>query len=819
MASSGERLRDWSFEGSYTNQDDLWSAHYLFPKIGKEASEEFVQFFRDRGITTPTLDDGVEQYLKLQTTLWKKPSRVAKPGHQSLRFMSAAQTYRWSYDQVLAEHAELVIQLLEGRGSGTRYQTMCDVVFILDDKSKKPCGNPSCPTTERKFTGQVQSSLVVTLEPLLDWGTVEPASDITVAAGRIFPFRRSGPRMKDPLWTQVVRKLVPQQLPTYCLGCIGELVDRHAEVRLVGRPKYVCYNRSPNIMTTLSHEHGNMMEISTDFVQQAPAGQPQGARHLHSLIRPIRRPTSKEDLYDLREGDDLEDDQSVGGLAYSTTGSLYLDGVTDETPHTQPIDFTSYHSLGIFSTPKDREASWTSAYNALFVGDKRSAGEPLSPQCSPRSFTTPLDSTSLNRVYSPLPSLGFSYNTPPPTPVNPKKRISKTRIYVHRDPESVQHEDYEKLGSKSLLPGSIPDFGSGSRRFGRDIDTNAVRGFFTDHRVRRENMAGAKGTDIRNFFTVINPEGPSTPQRAVKTKNVDGDDTDLSDVPSDISEQEYDPDGPGGEYTPAKNKGKASSNKKTPSPPSKPAGKKHSPKAPMYRKRDPAADYTAPFGVTKEAFETHLQHLPAKTDLICSCRKPARTNEVQITQCMNKDCRVRWYHKECLDRIGKLKARHGTYFCEQCQNEKYYADLSQANGWTTKKLVQNEIGMPFTGQEVAGTFGNTGDFQAAENPYGFGMSASSPLSPSAEPFVPNSAAALSRLAVGSEPSLGLATSRPYFVNEAYTRGQEHARNADEDYEHARLYGCYPERCDEDGNDGDDEDSYGEDEDEEMDQTS
>ena len=240
MASSGERLRDWSFEGFYTNQDDHWSVHYLFPKIGKEASEAFVQFFQDRGMTAPTLDDGVEQYLKLQTTLWKKSSRIAKPGYQPLRLLSAAQSYRWSDDQVLAEHAELVIQLLEGRGLGTRYQIMCDVVFIFNDNCKKPCGNPSCPDTERKATGQVQPSRVVTLEPLLDWGTVGPASDITVAAGRIFPFRRSGPRMKDPLWTQVVRKLVPQQLPTYCLGCIEELVDRHAEVRLVEHPIYVC---------------------------------------------------------------------------------------------------------------------------------------------------------------------------------------------------------------------------------------------------------------------------------------------------------------------------------------------------------------------------------------------------------------------------------------------------------------------------------------------------------------------------------------------------------------------------------------------------
>ncbi|KAH6872243.1 hypothetical protein BKA58DRAFT_468057 [Alternaria rosae] len=784
MALSGERPYDQSFSGFYTNQDDHWSAHYLFPKLGKEASEAFVQFLQDGGITTPTLDDDVEQYLKLQTTLWKKFSRAIEPGYQSARLLSATQSYRWRYDQDLAEHAEHVIQALEGRGSGTRYQTTTgDVVFIFIENSKKPCSNPSCPDTERKAIEQVRSSRVVTLEPLLDWGTVEPASDVIVSGGRIFLFRRNGPRMKDPLWTQVVKKLVPQQLPTYCLGCIEELVDRHAEVRLVEHP-------------------------TCGFT-----GQPQGARHSHSPIRPIRRPTSKEYLYDLREDGDLEDDWNVEGLACPTTGSLYLDGVTGETPHTEPVDYTSYHSLGIFPTIKDRGAKWTSAYNVLFVGDTRNVGEPVSPQCSPRSFTTPPDSISLNRVYTPLSSLSFPYNSPPPTPDNPK-----TRIYIHRDPESVQHEEYEKLGSKTLLPASTPDFGSGSRRFGRDIDTNAVRGFFTNHRTRRENMARAKGTDIRNFFIVINPQGPSTPKRAVKTRHVNDNETDLSDIPSDIFEQEYDPDGPGGEYTPVKNKGKTAQNKKTPSPSSKPAGKKHSPNAPMYRKRDPATDNTAPFGVTKEAFEVHLQHLPSKTDPICSCRKPARTNDVQITQCMNKDCKVCWYHKDCLDRIGKLKARHGTYFCEQCQNEKYYADLSQANGWSTRKLVQNEIGMPFTGQEVAGTFGNTGDFQATANPYGLATTGSmSALSAMAEPFVPNSAAALGRLAVGCQPSLCLATSRPYFVNKAYTQGQENARIADEDYEHAQRYGFYPERWDEEGDDGEDEDeSVGNDENEDED---
>jgi hypothetical protein len=129
-------------------------------------------------------------------------------------------------------------------------------------------------------------------------------------------------------------------------------------------------------------------------------------------------------------------------------------------------------------------------------------------------------------------------------------------------------------------------------------------------------------------------------------------------------------------------------------------------------------------------------------------------------------------------------------------------------------LVQDEIGMPITGQEIAGIFGDTGDFQATANPYGLATSTAADeattLSPFAESFTPNAKAAtgamaLSRLAVGSEPSLGLEISRPYFVTEAYTRGEEHTHIADEEYERAQVYGFYSgEWYDEMGEDGDDE---------------
>jgi hypothetical protein len=73
------------------------------------------------------------------------------------------------------------------------------------------------------------------------------------------------------------------------------------------------------------------------------------------------------------------------------------------------------------------------------------------------------------------------------------------------------------------------------------------------------------------------------------------------------------------------------------------------------------------------------------------------------------------------------------------------------------------------------------------------------LSPTAPCFTPRAATgakALAELAVGSAPSLGLATSRPYFVNEAYTNAKEHAEVADEEWERAQEVGYYDIASDE-----------------------
>ena len=749
----------------YTCQNDLRSSHFLFPKVGEESAKAFHLYLQNWGMKLPTLHEGYEQLLNLQALFWRKVTGIDEMDYQSSKPPNANQTYRWTDDQDSAEHRDYVLHALEGRGSGKVYQTRGDHVFIIRDDSKKGCDNLSCPEVGEDTLERIKRGpLSITLEPLLDWGTITPASDMYVASGKIIAFRRNGPRMNDPLWTQQVKKLVPKQTRTYCLDCLQELVNRRAEAQSTT-------NRS--------------------------AGQSQQGRYHHVPTRPIQRPTSRSELYDMREAGGSDDASSCEGLVPSTAGSLQLDGVTEQTPYTESRNYAPVKM-------NDRESSWAVEHKTSFVKHTMSGKGLSRSQRLPGTYSPPVAHSRVDSVHSHSSTDSSSYYT---LPCHNSQLLtpgsSGNSAFVYRDPTSVQQNEYEKLGSAILLENSVPDFGSGHREFGRDVETNLVCHFFTNHRVRRENMTKTEDTNICNIFTVVNPRGPLTLKRSVKTNNIDYEELNLSDDASDAAKEDADPDTPDGEYTPIKNKGKArskfvspSKKRKRPSPPSKPTVKAQQSHAPVYRKHDPTTDDSPPFGVTQAAFETYNKHLPIKSDLICTCHKPARTNDVPITQCVNKGCKVRWYHKDCLSTRGKLQARHGTYLCEQCQNEKYYAELSRTNGWSGKRLVQNEVAMPFTGHKMAGILGNTGNFQAVANPYGLAMSATSnALSPSAQPFIPGitaatDAAVSSRLAVGSEPSLGLETSRPYFVTEAYTRAGEHQHVADEAWENAQMCGRY-----------------------------
>jgi hypothetical protein len=90
---------------------------------------------------------------------------------------------------------------------------------------------------------------LVTIEPLIHWGTVTPATDNFLCHGRVLAFRRDGEKCDDPLWTQAIKRLVPQFPTTYCSQCLDMMMDWRtaawAPEEPLGRLSFTAVNDRP----------------------------------------------------------------------------------------------------------------------------------------------------------------------------------------------------------------------------------------------------------------------------------------------------------------------------------------------------------------------------------------------------------------------------------------------------------------------------------------------------------------------------------------------------------------------------------------------
>jgi hypothetical protein len=96
-------------------------------------------------------------------------------------------------------------------------------VFVLQDMSTNACGLVTCRTPSSELD---RSAQLVTIEPLIHWGTLTPAPDTVLCCGRMLAFRRNGEMCKDPLWTQAVRDFTPSHPTTYCTECLESLMNK-----------------------------------------------------------------------------------------------------------------------------------------------------------------------------------------------------------------------------------------------------------------------------------------------------------------------------------------------------------------------------------------------------------------------------------------------------------------------------------------------------------------------------------------------------------------------------------------------------------------
>jgi hypothetical protein len=176
-----------------------------------------------------------------------------------------------------------------------------------------------------------------------------------------------------------------------------------------------------------------------------------------------------------------------------------------------------------------------------------------------------------------------------------------------------------------------------------------------------------------------------------------------------------------------------------------------------------------PDTIDSYTYEDLHKHVPASTDTICSCHKPACTPDVQIAQCGKKECMISWYHYDCLDKSCKLKANHGTMVCQLCRNEEALQDFGRKNGFKMQTVLNNEFKMPFSRAEIMATLPGVGGHAPVVNPYGLGLP---------EVIVNLHIETAPKGSLGELPFFGFKQSFPHLLTEAYTNAQSYVAGAD-----------------------------------------
>jgi hypothetical protein len=131
--------------------------------------------------------------------------------------------------------------------------------------SKRACEFPNCQLDAATATS---SPTIVTIEPLIHWGTVTPADNL-LCCGRIMAFRRNGEKCEDPLWTLAIRKLTLPHSRTYCVGCLKMLMDNAPEIMVMVEnrraPSFTAINTpSTSMKVTKPQNNNNSRNILKD---------------------------------------------------------------------------------------------------------------------------------------------------------------------------------------------------------------------------------------------------------------------------------------------------------------------------------------------------------------------------------------------------------------------------------------------------------------------------------------------------------------------------------------------------------------------------
>ncbi|KAF1844194.1 uncharacterized protein K460DRAFT_419139 [Cucurbitaria berberidis CBS 394.84] len=787
-------------DGIYTITDSNSITLSMYTMPGKESANALrsslynhlpLHLITDEyGEVTP-LNDILSNHLpKLQAKLWRElpqllAARLSTPGPSQARspfvispmaqvLPSISNTVLSEDEQLLARHVKTIADLLDSNH-----------IFVLRDGSKMRCYNLTCCTQDDNHTFHTH---IITIEPLLDWGTVTPVPNLLISQGKVLVFSRDGEKMADPLWTLEVKALARKEPLAYCIRCLEHLMRMRVKAwAIIDQLGHVAYGAiHPYDRPTRSIHYGNK-QTEVDWLSKEPY-------------------FASDSVNSASGSSELSNSHNQAGDQVTVT-PLQLDGPIDSLRPEQRLLAPS-HSM---ETPRLRSklnlSSTVDRLDQKWSSHMEEAAEALESKDSPhgaRPFTQAPGLTSSENVASPLATRTSTWNPvnqPLPTPATP---ASNQTFYYSDTPRHLRSDSGDHQPSSPAFRNTTSPVTSGhktTRRFGCEIDTNAVVTYLRATTELTEDMIKDKKSksDIRSFFAPVrcpSAQIPGTDFDAVKTRLnpiLISDSSDSIDESEDSSNAKnpHELKGETRQLKPPKRK-KISPKKKKKSPtrPKTGAAIKPLPKnkterpqpifSPLFAKRLPTKLEDIPDTVSEDTFKAYQTRLPEPNDLICSCQKPARTLEVKIAQCAGNECIVGWYHYMCLEKREKLKANFGTMVCQHCIVDKQFADQDQKNGWSVDKMVQAETQVSFTSKELLGAFPEIGGVMGVKNPYGLAVATAED-----EAGLLDSAASMSAPenhgVLGSLACFGYADSRPHVVTEAYTNAQAYVYDA-EDYD-------------------------------------
>ncbi|KAF9695654.1 hypothetical protein EKO04_006593 [Ascochyta lentis] len=688
----------------YVLQDETSSSHTKFTMSGQATVNAFRGYLLNNLRAHQIVDNYGNECKMFEVTndhlavLQAKMWTKTSSGRSPIK----ATIYRPSRASILiSDHVANISRLLEENH-----------IFVLTETGHGTC---HCLNGPHGTGNRICRSQVVRIEPLVHWGTVTPAT----ASQSMATFRRDGSLMHVPAYKKLVRDLVDVDAPIYCFDCLEWLWSKRAEawdiVRQLEGDALGLHTQSSN----WAHHVGNC-QTSESFDPTADASS-------LAVNSPIYQSKSIE----------------TGMYNEICIAPYQLDGTSDYLEMTQsrlPCAAND-HAHGTVWDLSD------SGENEVGHDSSRSS-----------SFTLPLRTTPMTpkRSKNFLPLIGHQ-----PTILVPTSTVPQINNVVKEDSRTQTACITNKYGFRVKV--KTPPPRTTERKFGRELDANST---VPPVQVRRSPRNHVEKVLMSEKNIPLASVRPMKPLKEVKDLTKETKKRRIAPTDPQPGKQKMARTAAPRELKPTEPKVHVNPTAGLRFPPeSQPVALPSSPPKLVvhFAKRSMCTD--APDGVTTLAYEAFQNDHPAPTSKICACNKPALHKQFkkgelpQIAQCVNRDCRFRWYHYACLNQSEKGKARWGTFMCQHCRNEEEFTAQDKKNGWNMAQQLDFSR-MHWTRDDVEAEMPGLGGHAPVANPYGLGLEVDLGSA--------SKTATRSKDRLGELGSFGYTPSRPHMLVEAYT---------------------------------------------------